>query len=265
MIISILICLLGGAIAGILSGMLGIGGGIVVVPLLIYLLPVMGVPAALVVPMAVGTSLATIVVTTLSGAYAHHRHDKILWSWVALIGPFLIVGGIAGATLGTQLAPELLQRVFATVLLVLAVRMIWKTQPVAEDRHISKGPVRAWSAVIGVISSLVGIGGGALVVPLLHYYQVAMRNAVAVAAVCSVMLAFFGTLTYAWLGQQVVADKVSMSLGFIYLPAWLSLSVASGLFAPVGAKLAQIMPVRWLQRAFAFLLIVVSIHLFVSG
>lgn len=262
---SLLLCALGGALGGMLSGMLGIGGGIVVVPLLIYLLPLMGIPAHLVVPMAVGTSLATIVVTTLSGAYAHHRHGMILWRWVRLLAPFLVLGGIVGAALGSVLDPALLQRIFATVLLVLAARMIWKTSPLAADRHAPAGVVRSWSLGIGVISSLVGIGGGALVVPLLHYYQVAMRNAVAVAAVCSVLLATFGTVTYAWLGQRAVTPELTWTLGFVYIPAWLSLSIASALFAPLGAKLAQCVPVRWLQRAFALLLVVVSIHLFVSG
>ncbi|RUO29820.1 sulfite exporter TauE/SafE family protein [Aliidiomarina sedimenti] len=264
MLLSFFLLALGGILAGLLSGMLGIGGGIVVVPLLIYLLPLMGIEAALVVPMAVGTSLATIVVTTLSGAYAHHRHRMILWPWVGLIAPCMVGGGIVGAMLGVKIEPQLLQRIFATVLLLLAARMIWKMQPRADDKRIRRTPVRLWSVGIGVISSLVGIGGGALVVPLLHFYQITMRHAVAVAAVCSVLLAFVGTITYALLGQQVSAGVVKGAVGFIYLPAWLGIAVMSVLMAPVGARLARILPVRWLQRAFALLLIVVSVHLFVT-
>lgn len=261
--LSIVLLALGGLVGGLLSGMLGIGGGIVVVPLLIYLLPVMGIPAALVVPMAVGTSLATIVVTAASGALTHYKNGLILWPWVKLIAPFLIVGGILGGYIGASIDPVVLQRIFATVLILLAVRMIWKLQPRAEDKRIRRTPVRIWSASIGVVSSLVGIGGGALVVPLLHYYQVMMRNAVAVAAVCSVLLAMFGAATYVWTGIGRV--DVAWSLGYIYLPAWLGIGVVSALVAPLGATLAHRMPVRYLQRVFALLLIVVSLHLFVSS
>lgn len=253
---------LGGLVGGLLSGMLGIGGGIIVVPLLIYLLPVMGVPIEFVVPMAVGTSLATIVVTTASGAYAHHRNGLILWPWVKLIAPFMIMGGVLGGYIGASIDPLLLQRIFATVLLVLAARMIWKTQPRAADKRIRRTPVRLWSLGIGVVSALVGIGGGALVVPLLHYYQIVMRNAVAVAAVCSVLLALVGTITYAWMGRSGV--DVDGALGFVYLPAWLGIGIVSALVAPLGAAIAHRMPVRYLQRAFALLLIVVSVHLFVT-
>lgn len=262
--LSLLLLALGGIVGGLLSGMLGIGGGIIVVPLLIYLLPLMGIDSHLVVPMAVGTSLATIVVTTLSGAYAHHRHGMILWSWVRLIAPFMVLGGVAGAVLGVYIEPAMLQRIFATVLLLLSARMIWKIQPRAADKKVRRLPVRMWSVGIGGVSSLVGIGGGALVVPLLHYFQVTMRHAVAVAAVCSVLLGVVGTLSYAVLGQQTTEHHVSWALGFVYLPAWVSISTFSVVFAPVGAKLARVVPVRWLQRAFALLLILVSVHLFVT-
>ena len=260
--LSYVLLALGGIFGGLLSGMLGIGGGIIVVPLLIYLLPLMDVPAALVVPMAVGTSLATIVVTTASSAYAHHKNRMILWSWVRLISPFLVIGGVVGGYVGASIDPVVLQRVFATVLLLLAARMIWKMQPRAQQLQTRPTPVRIWSVVIGIVSALVGIGGGALVVPLLHYYQVLMRNAVAIAAVCSVMLALFGTATYAWMGRGGVA--VDGAFGYIYGPAWLGIVVFSVLCAPLGAAVAHRLPVRYLQRAFALLLSVVSLHLFVS-
>lgn len=263
MTLSFALLALGGLVGGLLSGMLGIGGGIIVVPLLIYLLPGMGVPAELVAPMAVGTSLATIVVTTASSAFAHHAHKMILWDWVRLIAPLLIVGGVFGGFIGASIAPVVLQRIFASVLVLLAARMIWKLQPRAENKHIRRAHVRVWSAGIGVVSALVGIGGGSLVVPLLHYFQVAMRNAVAVAAVCSVILAVFGTVTYAWVGRSGV--DVPGAIGYIYLPAWVGIGLVSALVAPLGAKLAQRLPVRYLQRAFALLLIIVSVHLFVTS
>lgn len=262
MLFSLLICLVGGIAAGLLSGMLGIGGGILIVPLLIYLLPIMGLPASIVVPTAIATSLATIMLTTLSSARAHAKRGYVDWAWVKLLGPFLIAGGLVGAYLGTRIPPEILQRIFAAVLIFLAVHMIWKHRPKSVDAQINRPIARAFASVIGVVSALVGIGGGALIVPLLHFYQVAMRNAVAVAAVCSVLLAGFGSLTYMLAGPAPSASGVSGLIGYVYLPAWLAISTTSMIFARIGAAIAHRLPVRYLQRAFAVLLISVALHLF---
>lgn len=262
---SLLILLLGGVFGGLLSGMLGIGGGVLVVPLLIFLLPAMGLPAAIVVPTAIGTSLATIAVTTLSSAYAHQRHANIQWAWVKQLAPVLVIGGALGSWIGVSIDPLILQRVFAVMLLILALRMIWKRQPRNKDKAIKNWKIRSMGTAIGAISALIGIGGGALVVPLLHYYQVTMGRAVAVAAVCSVVLATFSTLLYATMGGSAHGLKIAGLVGFIYVPAWLGIAATSVLFAPVGAKLAIRLPVRYLQRAFATLLIVVAIHLLITG
>lgn len=257
--------LLGGVFAGLLSGMLGIGGGILVVPLLIFLLPVMGLPAAIIVPTAIGTSLATIAITTFSSAYAHQRHGNIQWPWVKQLAPVLILGGVLGSWVGVSINPLILQRVFALMLLVLAMRMIWKRQPRNKEKAIKNWKVRSFGTAIGAISALIGIGGGALVVPLLHYYQVPMARAVAVAAVCSVVLATFSTLLYATMGGSAHGLEIPWLVGFIYVPAWLGIAATSVLFAPVGAKVATRLPVRYLQRVFASLLIVVAIHLLITG
>ncbi|TRW50340.1 sulfite exporter TauE/SafE family protein [Aliidiomarina halalkaliphila] len=262
--ISLLICVLAGVFAGLLSGMLGIGGGVLIVPLLIYLLPSLGLPASIVVPTAIGTSLATIMVTTLSGARAHAKRGYVEWPWVKLLLPTLLLGGFFGAYLGTRLPAEVLQRIFAVILTLLAVRMIWKHTP-----HKPKGEpilwlVRVWGSVIGVVSALVGIGGGALVVPLLHFYQVAMRNAVAVAAVTSVVLSAVGTATYMFAAPALEQGRIPGLIGYVYLPAWLAIVATSAIFARVGAAIAHRLPVRYLQRGFAILLISIAVHLFMT-
>jgi len=262
---SLLVCALGGILAGTFSGLLGIGGGILIVPLLIYLLPIMGLPAEVVVPTAIATSLGTIMATTFSGMLAHHKRGYVDWKWARLLSPFLIVGGLAGAWMGSWLNPDLLRRIFAFILLLLAIRMVWKHQPKAVEKRIRPWVVRFWSTGIGIISALVGIGGGALVVPFLSFYQLAMRNAVAVAAVCSVLLSATGAITYAILGSQAHDAQVPGLIGFVYLPALLAISATSVIFARVGASLAHRLPVRYLQRGFAVLLIAVSIHLLISG
>lgn len=261
MLTSLLICLAGGVAGGLLSGMLGIGGGILIVPLLIYLLPIMGMPTALVVPTAIGTSLATIMLTTLSGARAHAKRGYVQWSWVKLIAPAMVIGGFVGGALGARLPPDILQRIFAIVLLLLALQMIWKQRPQAQDRQHKPVVVRGLGVGIGAVAALVGIGGGALVVPLLHYYQVAMRNAVAIAAVCSVVLAAVGTFSYMVLAPTLKHADIPGLIGYVYLPAWFAIAATSVIFARVGAAIAHRLPVRYLQRAFAVLLVTVSLHL----
>ncbi|WP_194757005.1 sulfite exporter TauE/SafE family protein [Aliidiomarina indica] len=262
--ISLLICLLAGVFAGLLSGMLGIGGGVLIVPLLIYLLPSLGLPASIVVPTAIGTSLATIMVTTLSSARGHAKRGYVQWSWVKLLLPTLLLGGFFGAYAGTRLAPEILQRIFAVILILLAVRMVWKHAPSKPAGEPTFWIVRAWGSVIGVISALVGIGGGALVVPLLHFYQVAMRNAVAVAAVTSVVLSAVGTATYMFAAPPLEGTRITGLIGYVYVPAWLAIVATSAIFARVGASIAHRLPVRYLQRAFAILLISIAVHLFLT-
>ncbi|WP_165831958.1 MULTISPECIES: sulfite exporter TauE/SafE family protein [Gammaproteobacteria] len=259
------ILLIVGVFAGLLSGALGIGGGILVVPLLIYLLPAMGVPASIVVPTAIGTSLATIAVTTFSSALAHQRSGNIEWKWVRWLAPTIVIGGLIGSWLGSTIPPAILQRVFAVILLLLALRMVWKRQPRNSEKAIKQWKVRSFGTSIGIVSSLVGIGGGALVVPLLNYYQVLMSRAVAVAAVCSVVLSAVSTLLYATMGSGVHNIEMFGLFGFLYLPAWAGIVVTSVLFAPVGAKIASVLPVRYLQRAFAVLLVFVAIHLLVGS
>lgn len=260
MAVSLLLCTLAGILVGLMSGMLGIGGGLLMVPLLIYLLPVMGVPPEVVVPTAIGTSLATIALTTMSGARAHYKRGYIDWQWVRLLTPTLVLGGLFGAWLGARLNPEVVQRIFAVVLLLLALRMFWKTRIKSEVPGFRHWVVRLWGSAMGSLAALVGIGGGALVVPFLSFYHVTMRHAVAVAAVCSLALSLTGALSYGWLGWQVTADTPGL-WGFVYAPAWFAIALTSVGFARTGAWAAHYLPVRHLQRVFAVLLMLVAGHL----
>jgi len=260
-----LILLGAGVFAGLLSGALGIGGGILVVPLLIFMLPGMGIPAEIVVPTAIGTSLATIAITTLSSAWAHQKRNNIDWRWVKLLVPMVVLGGFLGAWIGSSIPALVLQRVFAVMLLYLAARMIWKRQPRNSEKAIQHWKVRGFGVAIGTVSALVGIGGGALIVPLLNYYQVVMARAVAIAAVCSVVLAAVSTALYSAVGSLNHSYEIFGLVGFFYIPAWLAIVATSVLCAPLGAKIASVLPVRYLQRAFAALLIAVAIHLLISG
>lgn len=256
-------CLGGGALAGLLAGMLGIGGGLVVVPLLIYLLPVLGVQDALVVQMAVATSLATVCMTTLSAARSHVRHGQVSWFWVRRIIPGLMLGALLGAWLATQLAPVWLQRLFAVVLIVLSVRMIIPQRTGEPLTGVSKRLVTAIGGAIGVLAALVGIGGGALTVPFLQRLRVPIRQAIAVSSVGSLSIGFAAVLMFIILGQTQLEGATGI-LGYVHGPAWIAISISSVIFAPVGAALTQRIAMRKLQRGFAVFLVIVAANLLIG-
>nr|WP_244993661.1 sulfite exporter TauE/SafE family protein [Pseudidiomarina sediminum] len=255
-------CIAGGVIAGLLAGMLGIGGGLVIVPLLIYLLPLLGVPAELVVQMAIATSLATIVMTTLSSARSHYRHGQISWFWVRRLIPGLMLGALLGAWLATQLKPEWLQRIFSIVLLILSVRMLIPQRTGEPLTDVSKRLLGVISAMVGSLSALVGIGGGSLTVPLLQRLRVPIRQAIAVSSVGSLSIGVSAVIAFVVLGQRMPSE--GGLFGYVHGPAWLAISIASMLCAPLGAALTQRIPVKRLQQFFAGFLVVISIELFIG-
>lgn len=264
MLLTFLSLLVVGAFGGVLSGLLGIGGGIIVVPMLIYWLPLVQFPEPLIVPTAIGTSLATILVTTSSSAWAHTRAGHMHWDWVRKLTPTLIIGALFGAWLGISIDPKWLQRIFSVMLFVLAVRMLMRRKKSARTTQASFSTTSLAGFSIGTISALIGIGGGTLVVPFLYGYRLAMTQAIAVAAFSSIVLSAVSVLLYAAATPQGTQEIPGL-IGYIYLPAWAGIAVTSVLFAPLGAKITTRLPVLYLQRLFAGLLVLVSIHLFMSG
>ncbi|MDX1705306.1 sulfite exporter TauE/SafE family protein [Pseudidiomarina sp.] len=255
-------CLAGGMVAGLLAGMLGIGGGLVIVPLLIYLLPILGVEPELVMQMAIATSLATIVMTTLSSARSHLKHGQISWFWVRRLIPGLMVGAIFGAWLATLLKPEWLQRIFAGVLMILAVRMLIPQRTGEPLTDVSKRLMALISAGMGTLAALVGIGGGSLTVPLLQRLRVPIRQAIAVSSVGSLSIGLTAAIAFIVLGQQL--ESSSGLLGYVHFEAWLAISLASVVCAPMGASLTQKIPVKRLQLGFALFLVFISLNLVIG-
>ncbi|WP_417656401.1 sulfite exporter TauE/SafE family protein [Pseudidiomarina aestuarii] len=255
-------CLAGGVLAGTLAGMLGIGGGLIIVPLLIYLLPILGVDPQLVVQMAVATSLATIVMTTLSSARSHLRHGQVSFFWVRRLIPGLMVGAVFGAWLATQLKPQWLQRIFAIVLMALSIRMLIPQRSGEPLTDVSKRLMGLISAGMGTLSALVGIGGGSLTVPLLQRLHVPIRQAIAVSSVGSLSIGLSAAIAFIVLGQQL--ENNSGLFGYVHFEAWLAISISSVLFAPIGASLAQKIPVKHLQRFFAAFLVIIAIKLVIG-
>ena len=251
--------LLVGALAGLMAGLLGVGGGMIVVPALIWLLPSAGVSDAHLMQVSLGTSLAAIVMTSISSARAHHKKGAVQWPLVKWLSPGVIAGAMLSGTIAAFLSTPFMIMFFAMFAALIAARLLFApsvTVVALPPNH--RWP--AWGGVIGVISGLVGIGGGSLTVPLLLHYGVPTVNAVATSAAVGLPIAIGGTIGYIVAGWNLALP--SASVGFVYLPAVLGITLASWFSAPLGVRLAHHWPAAKLKKVFAVFLLVVSARLF---
>ncbi|WP_353572063.1 sulfite exporter TauE/SafE family protein [Candidatus Albibeggiatoa sp. nov. BB20] len=260
-IISLLIL---GIVAGILAGLLGVGGGLVIVPVIVWIFGQnLDFPAHYLLHIAIGTSLATIVVTAISSIIAHQRHGAIHWDIVRNIIPGLIVGALLGAVIADALPHRELKIFFAIFVLLSAIKMLLNIDPPAGHKLPKLLGLNVAGTVIGSISAIVGIGGGTLTVPFLTWCNVPIRNAVATSSTCGLPIALAGAVGFIVTGWGL-EELPEWSLGYVYLPAFIAIVPTSMLFAPVGAKLAHTIPIKHLKRVFAILLCVVGIQMLLS-
>ena len=257
----VLYYLLLGAVAGVLAGLLGVGGGLVIVPALTYLFYTQGINEAVLVHLAVGTSLLTIVMTSISSVYAHHRRGAVLWPVFLHLTPGIIIGALLGAVLAEWMSSLILKRFFAVFELLVAIQLLSNFSAHPSRSLPGRTGMGSAGGVIGGISSIVGIGGGTLTVPFLVWCNVSMKNAVATSSACGLPIAIAGAtgfLITGW-GNTDLPDK---TLGYLHLPSFLGIIISSMLFAPVGAKLAHSLPAKSLKRIFGLFLLMLSAYMF---
>jgi uncharacterized membrane protein YfcA len=247
-----------GTIAGILAGLLGVGGGLVLVAALVWLLPMRGVPAEFAMQAALATSLASIVLTALSSARAHARRGSVLWPTVWALLPGLLIGGWLGSLLATHLSGDVLRwGVAIYCFLAGAQLLLGQPNPHASGIDAPRDAVIAAAGLgIGAISALVGIGGGSMTVPLLIWRGVSPVRAVGTSSACGVVIGLASAAGYALHGPA--GGLPQGSLGFVYLPAAVGIALASVLAAPLGARLAHRISGHALQRVFALFLFAVG-------
>ncbi len=242
-----------GAVGGLLAGLLGIGGGLVIVPLLVFAFSLHGVNNEVIMHAALATSMASIIFTSVSSAMAHNRRGAVLWKVFGAITPGILVGAYLGAWLASILSTDTLKGFFGVFLYVVAYRMLRGSKPKPSRDIPGQVGLTGVGTVIGVISSLVGIGGGTLSVPFLSWCNVTIHKAIGTAAAIGLPIALAGTAGYivnGWSSPQMP----DYHLGFVYLPALAGIICISVLTAPVGARLAHSLPVDKLKRIFAILL-----------
>ncbi len=243
-----------GAAAGVIAGLLGVGGGIVVVPVLVFLFTVQGFPPQFVMKMALGTSLASIMFTSISSFQAHHRRGAVHWDIVKAITPGILIGTFGGTYLAAALSGTFLTAFFACFLYYVAIQMLLNLKPKPSRTIPGAAGMVGVGGFIGVISSLVGIGGGTLSVPFMTWCNLPMHHAIGTSAAIGFPIAVAGTVGYIVNGWSV-AGLPSPSIGYISVPALVGIALFSMLTAPLGARLAHTLPVPVLKKIFSVFLI----------
>ena len=253
-----LVYLLVGSMAGLLAGLFGIGGGLVIVPVLVITFGLMGVSEAVLTHMALATSLTTIIFTSMSSVKEHHNHGAVDWGLVRWLGSGIVVGTALGVWLLTGVAGANLQFAIGIFALLMAAKMAFDLSPTSTRKIPGTPGLLTSGGVIGFSSAWFGIGGGSLMVPFLTWVNVPMKRAVATAAACGLPIAITGAISNMYMGFDH-ADLPEWTTGFVYWPAVLGIVITSVPFAKVGARLAHKLDAKLLKRGFAFLLLIVGL------
>lgn len=250
-----------GAIVGVLAGLLGIGGGLQIVPSLVFLLPRNGLEPELAMHVALATSLATIIFTSGSSALHHLKLGNVDLFLVKWLVPGVVTGGFLGSSIAEWIPKQYLSKVFAVIVLLLALQMFFSVLIVVARTMPNRYLTIASGLVIGSVASLAGIGGGSLTVPFLNRYGVDMRKAIGTSALCGCFIALSGMLGFIFHGVQI-DNLPPYSLGYVYLPALICISATSVFTTKYGARLASTLPTKVLKRFFAIFLMFVAVTMF---
>lgn len=266
MLVLLLMFLLLGAVAGVLAGLLGVGGGLVLVAALAWLLPSVGVPKDAAMHAALASSLASIVLTAAASARAHHGRGSVLWPTVAWMVPGLLLGGWLGSGAAVRIDGDLLRWIVAGYCLLAAAQLTFGTpraggaSPAAAPRGAG---MTAAGVGIGAVSAVVGIGGGSMTVPLLVWRGVAPVRAVGTSSACGVAIGLASAVGYALHAPHGALPQ--FAVGYVYLPAAIGVAAASVLAAPYGMRLAHRLDGQTLKRVFAGFLVAVAVSLLLGG
>ncbi|MGB3221569.1 MAG: sulfite exporter TauE/SafE family protein [Desulforhopalus sp.] len=246
-----------GAIAGILAGLLGIGGGLVIVPMLVYVFALNNIPPELTMHLALATSMASIMFTSISSFMAHHKRGAVRWNVVKRIVFGILTGTFLGSCFASAMSTNFLKVFFVIFLYFVSLQLLFNKKPKGGRDLPGKAGMFGVGNGIGVVSSLVGIGGGTLSVPFMLWCNIPVHHAIGTSAAIGLPIAIAGTVGYIINGWNAAALP-QYSVGYVYLPALIGIAAISVLTAPLGVKLAHSLPVDRLKRIFSLLLFAVA-------
>ncbi len=253
--------ILTGTIAGITAGLLGLGGGAIIVPILFAIFHAQGLAPDSTMQLAIGTSLATIVFTSISSGLSHYRLGNVNVPTFISLAPGILVGALLGAGIADMLTTDVLKQGFGLFEIFIALQIGFGFKPAAHRTLPGLVGLTASGGIIGTVSSVMGIGGGSLTVPFLLWNNVSMKKAVGTSAVCGLPIAVSGAIGFLFTGLDN-PSLPELSLGYIYLPAAICIISTSVFFAPIGAKLAYRLPILTLKRTFAIFLALIGLKMF---
>ncbi|MBO9481097.1 sulfite exporter TauE/SafE family protein [Salinisphaera sp. G21_0] len=248
-----------GACAGVMAGLFGIGGGLIIVPVLIFSFTVQGMSPEVLSHMAVGTSLATMVVTSLSSIKAHQDAGAVQWAIFVTLSVGILAGAFLGVYTAVNLSGHLLQKLLGVFAILVSAKMWFGFKVYEGVRVPGKSMLVSAGVVIGAVSSMFGIGGGTLSVPLLRRISLTMKQAVGTSAACGFPIAVMGALSNMVLGEKS-SGLPALATGYVYWPAFLGVVLTSVLFARIGARIAHGLAADKLQKLFALFLFIVGMQ-----
>ncbi|MGV8074449.1 MAG: sulfite exporter TauE/SafE family protein [Syntrophobacteraceae bacterium] len=246
-----------GAVSGMFAGLFGVGGGLIIVPMVVYCLTRQGIPKECIMHLALGTSMASISFTAISSFLAHHRRGAVHWTAVHRIAPGIVVGTFLGSFIASRMSTNFLKGFFVLFLFCAAVQLLADKKPKPGREFPGQLGMFGAGNTIGIFSSMVGIGGGMLSVPFMLWCNLAIHNAIGTSAAIGFYIALAGAAGYVINGLRA-SGLPDYSIGYVYLPAMLGIICSSMLAAPAGAYLAHNLPVAKLKRVFALLLLLVG-------
>ena len=262
MTVILLMYILVGAVAGILAGLLGIGGGLVIVPMLEICFSWQGIADSVIMHIALGTSLASIIFTSIASFWAHHRRGAVHWDVFRKIVIGILTGSLFGSWIAAQLSTGFLKGFFVVFLYYVAVQMLANKKPKPSRQIPGYLGMFGVGNLIGAFSSLVGIGGGTLSVPFMVWCNMTVLHAIGTASAIGLPIAVASTIGYVVNGWGA-PDLPAYCIGYVYLPALIGIVITSTLTAPLGVRLAHSLPVDRLKRVFAVLLLVVGTRMLI--
>lgn len=249
-----------GIVAGLAAGLLGVGGGLIIVPVLIYAFTHQGFSPDVLTHMAVATALATMIVTSTGSVYQHHKRGAVLWPVFVWFAIGLSLGALFGAKLADLLHGRVLQMLFGLFAILVAIQMGLGAKAKPSRTLPGKVGLTITGVLIGIISAIFGIGGGSLSVPFFSWCNMKMQQAVGTSAAGGFPIALAGAAGFVMTGWNE-GGLPEHSFGYVYLPALLGIAVTSVIFSQIGAKWAHKLPAATLKKIFAGLLIVVGAKL----